>query len=222
MNPFMSELDTATQRKEAACMGDPELVAVARSGDPSAFAELSKRHSKRVLYKIYRVTKNWHDAEDILQESLMRAFVHLHTFEYKASFSTWFTSIAMNTALMLLRKQKRFPRLAIDGPVDDGAESERPEFRDRRDNPEEYYVQQQGVQVLRQEVLRLPPEWRSVVELQQTGELSANEIAQSLGISQSAVKSRLFRARAVLTASVQKRVRRSHRCSGPHSALRCE
>lgn len=222
MNSSVSELDIVNQRKESDSMGDAELVAVARSGDPSAFAELSKRHSKRVLYKIYRVTKNWHDAEDILQESLMRAFVHLHTFEYKASFSTWFTSIAMNTALMLLRKQKRFPRLSIDGAFDDRTESERPEFRDHRDNPEQCYVQQQGVQVLRQEVLRLPPEWRRVMELQQTGELSANEIAQSLGISQSAVKSRLFRARAVLTASVQKRVRRSYKCSGPHSALRYE
>ena len=186
------------------------LVAVARSGDPSAFAELSERHSKRVLYKIYRVTKNWQDAEDVLQESSMKAFVHLDTFECRASFSTWFTSIAMNTALMLLRKQKRLPRLAIDSAVDDRAESDRPEFRDHRDNPEQRYVRQQGANVLRQEILRLPREWRSVMELQQTGGLSANEIAQSLGISQSAVKSRLFRARAVLTASVQNKTRRSY------------
>jgi RNA polymerase sigma factor (sigma-70 family) len=215
VNSFVSKLNTVTPRNEPYPVDDAILVAVARSGDSSAFAELTRRHSKRILSVIYRITNNWQDAEDVLQESLMRAFVHLHTFESKASFSTWFTSIAMNTALMLLRKQRRFPRLAIDSAIDDRTESDRWEFRDHKDNPEQDYVRQQKAELLRRAIVRLPRKWRSVVELQQMGDLSIKEIAQSLGISQAAVKSRLFRAKSVLMRSVQSKIRRSHTCAGP-------
>jgi RNA polymerase sigma-70 factor, ECF subfamily len=217
VNSFVPELDTYLQRAKADSADDAMLVAGARSGDSSAFVELSKRHSRRVLHKIYRITRNWQDAEDVLQDSLMRAFVHLDTFEYKASFSTWFTSIAMNTALMLLRKQRRFTRIAIDSAVDDRTEFDKWEFRDHRGDPEQYYARQQGAELLRRAILRLSPGCRRVVELQQAGELSTKEIAESLGISQAAVKSRLFHARSVLRALVQKRIRRSYTCSGPRS-----
>jgi RNA polymerase sigma-70 factor, ECF subfamily len=219
VNSFGSGLDASAQRTNADTAGDATLVAEARCGDSSAFAELGKRHSRRVLHKIYRITNNWQDAEDVLQESLMRAFVHFHTFECKASFSTWFTSIAMNTALMLLRKQKRFTRLTIDSAVDDRTECNRPEFRDHRDDPEQHFVREQRTELLRQAIRRLPPEYRRVVQLRQTGQLSTKEIAESLGISPSAVKSRLFRARSVLTTSVQKRIGSSSTRPGSRSAL---
>ena len=124
VNSFVSELDTASRQKEVDSANDAVLVAVARSGDSSAFVELSKRHSRRVLHRIYRITNNWQDAEDVLQESLMRAFVHLHTFERRASFSTWLTRIAINRALMLLRKRKGAQKSTIDSSLDDIAQSE--------------------------------------------------------------------------------------------------
>ena len=220
MNSFGSGLDFSVEHTNADPAGDAVLVAVARSGDSSAFVELSQRHSRRVLHKIYRITNNWQDAEDVLQESLMRAFVHLHTFEYKASFSTWLTSIAINTALMLLRKQRRFTRHAIDSGVDVHAEFDKWEVRDYRDNPEQYYVREQRAELLRRAILRLPPDYRKVVELQQTGEMSTDEIAESLGISPAAVKSRLFRAKSVLSASVKNKIRRGYICSKTSSALR--
>lgn len=210
MSSFALERSAISEREGLGSTGDAMLVAAAQSGDAISFVELSRRHSKRILLVIYRITNNWQDAEDVLQESLMRAFGHIHTFEYKASFSTWFTSIAMNTALMLLRKEKRSPRLSIDSCIDDRAESERWEFRDHRENPEQYYVRQQKKELLRRAMLRLPPEWRRVVELQQSSDFSIKEIARSLGISESAVKSRLFRAKSVLTASVQRKIRRRH------------
>lgn len=210
MSSFALERSAASERKGLDLTGDTTLVAAAQSGDATAFGELSRRHSKRILSVIYRITNNWQDAEDVLQESLIRAFGHIHTFEHKASFSTWFTSIARNTALMLLRKEKRSPRLSIDSCIDDRAESERWEFRDHRENPEQYYVRQQKKELLRRAMLRLPSDWRKVIELQQSSDLSIKEIARSLGISESAVKSRLFRAKSVLTASVQRRIRRRH------------
>jgi hypothetical protein len=88
VNSSASELNAVTQWREPDSVEDAMLVAVARSGDASAFDELSRRHSRRVLHRIYRITNNWQDAEDVLQDSLLRAFIHLHTFECRASFST--------------------------------------------------------------------------------------------------------------------------------------
>ena len=222
MNSFVSELDIATQGKEAVSADDAMLVAVARSGDSSAFVELSKRHSRRVLHKIYRITNNWQDAEDVLQESLMRAFVHLHTFEFRASFSTWLTRIAINTALMQLRKRKGTLRSAIDCGLEDNGQSEKWELRDHRDNPEQHFARQQRASMLSGAMLRLRPGSRRVLELQQSGELSTKEIARSLGISEPAVKSRLLRARIELKEFVQSKTPRYHAHSGSHSTLRPE
>ena len=220
MNSFVSELDTATHRKEADSAEDAMLVAVARSGDSSAFVELSKRHSRRVLHRIYRMTNNWQDAEDVLQESMIRAFVHLHTFECRASFSTWLTRIAINSALMFLRKEKRIMRSAIDSAHDDSAQSETWELRDHREDPEQRYARQQKAKMLRGAILRLRPELRRIIEIQQKRELSIKEIAQSLGISVSAAKSRLFRARIALREFLQNETPRFHTYSGSHSALK--
>jgi len=221
MNSFVSRVDTDPEGKEADSAADAILIARALSGDSSAFVELSMRHSRRVLHKIYRITNNWQDAEDVLQESLMRAFVHLHTFECRASFSTWLTRIAINTALMQLRKEKRTLKSTIDNTFDDIVQSETWEFRDHRDNPEQHYVRQQRASLLRVAMLRLKPASRRVLELQQTGELSTMEIAQSLGISEPAVKSRLLRARRELRDFVQNKTPRRRAHSVSHSALRC-
>lgn len=204
VNSFVSELDTASRQKEVDSANDAVLVAVARSGDSSAFVELSRRHSRRVLHKVYRITNDWQDAEDVLQESLMRAFVHLHSFECRASFSTWLTRIAINTALMLLRKRKGALRSAIDSSLDYFDQSEKWELRDHRDNPEQHYARQQRAYLLNGAMRRLRPESRRVLELQQAGELSTKEIAQCLGISEPAVKSRLSRARIALREFVQR------------------
>jgi RNA polymerase sigma-70 factor (ECF subfamily) len=219
VNSFLSEFDTVAQRKEPDSVDDAMLVAVARSGDSSAFDELSRRHSRRVLHKIYRITNNWQDAEDVLQDSLMRAYIGLHTFECRASFSTWLTRIAINTALMLLRKEKRALRSATNSALDDDAQSEMWELRDHRDNPEQNYARQQRVNLLRGAVLRLRPQSRRIVELHQTSELSTREIAKSLGISNAAVKSRLLRARIELREFLQNETKRRHACSGSLSAL---
>lgn len=220
MNSFVSELDTATQRKETDSADDATLVTVALSGDSSAFVELSKRHSRRVFNRIYRMTNNWQDAEDVLQESIIRAFVHLHTFERRASFSSWLTRIAINTALMLLRKEKRILRPSVDGARVDGTQFETLELRDHREDPEQHYARQQKARMLNGAIRRLRPELRRIIEIQQRSELSVKEIAQSLGISEAAAKSRLFRARTALREFVQNETPRCHTYSGARSALK--
>jgi RNA polymerase sigma-70 factor (ECF subfamily) len=213
VNSYRSEDETATHWKGWEAMRDAALVAAARAGDSSAFVELGQRHSKRILLKIYRMTNNWQDAEDVLQESWMKAFIHLETFECRASFSTWFTSIAINTALMLLRKERRFVRSEIDITSEDGAQSDKCELRDHRDNPEQHYARIQGARLLRSALQQLRPGSRRVVELQQNGQLSTRQIAKHLGISESAVKSRLLRARSLLRKLVKDEPRRCHALS---------
>jgi len=123
---------------------------------------------------------------------------------------------------MQLRKRKGALRSAIDSSLDDIAQFEKWELRDYRDNPEQHYARQQRARMLSGAMLRLKPESRRVLELQQAGELSTKEIAQSLGISEPAVKSRLLRARIALRKFVQNETPRCYSYSGSHSALRRE
>ncbi len=96
-----------------------KIVSAAKSGDAFAFVELSKRHSNKVLRRAYRIVKNWQDAEDVLQESLMRAFLHMKEFEERSSFSSWLTRIAINSALTSLRKKRGYIETSMDVITDD-------------------------------------------------------------------------------------------------------
>ena len=100
-------------------LSDELLVSAAQAGDASAFVELKERHVNKLLWRIYRITRNWQDAEDVLQESFLKAFVHLPGFEGRSSFSSWITRIAINSALMLLRK-RRVVEISIDAFASDG------------------------------------------------------------------------------------------------------
>src|SRR6202012_5547728 len=105
-------------------VSDDLLVAAAKSGDSVAFQELSTRHRYRLTVLINRVTRNWQDAEDAVQEAHMMAFLHLNRFEGRSAFSTWITRIAMNSALMSLRK-KRSIELPIAPDAAEGVTSRR-------------------------------------------------------------------------------------------------
>ena len=113
-------------------MSEPLLISAAKSGDAAAFVELSKRHSNKILRRAYRIVKNWQDAEDVLQESLMRAFLHLKDFEERSSFSSWLTRIAINFALMNLRKSRGYIEISMDVITDDQGIGYRWEPKDPR------------------------------------------------------------------------------------------
>ncbi|MEA2539677.1 MAG: hypothetical protein QOH35_1043, partial [Acidobacteriaceae bacterium] len=100
-------------------MSEELLVSAAKSGDANAFIELSRRHSAKLLNRTYRITGNWHDAEDVLQEAFLKAFIHLKDFEGRSSFASWLTQIAINSALMILRKKRCRPEISIGGNNDD-------------------------------------------------------------------------------------------------------
>jgi RNA polymerase sigma factor (sigma-70 family) len=155
MNPSEQNESPSTVDNGQGKQGDVLLILAACSGNSHAFVELSKPHSKRILLTLYRIIKNWQDAEDALQEALMKAFLHLDSFQGKANFSTWFTSIAVNTALMLLRKRRGVLEIAIDNSGEVGTYKEW-DLKDSRDNPEQCFERKQRADLIQSGILQLP------------------------------------------------------------------
>src|SRR6204780_3892449 len=175
---------------------DERLVAVAKLGDRSAFAELWKLHSKSAFTKVYQITKNRADTEDVMQDTWIKAFIHLNTFDGRAKFSTWLTRIAINSALMVLRKRRSRPEASLEST--DGETWQIREIVDKTKDVEEQYLNREGVERLRRAICRLNHQLRAGVEIQQSEDGQVKEIAELAGISTSAAKSRLSRARNVL------------------------
>jgi RNA polymerase sigma-70 factor, ECF subfamily len=182
---------------------DKSLVAAAQSGEQSAYGELCRRHSKRLLRTVQRITHNIDDAEDAVQDSLMKAFAHLQSFDGSSAFSTWLTSIAINSALMTMRKRRRTPECSLDS-FDDSENSRRPESIEPSSGPEDIFLQHERERRLHYAVGRLPPNLRVVMEICESSDASLKEIAKGLGISVPATKSRLYRAKRSLLRALSK------------------
>jgi RNA polymerase sigma-70 factor (ECF subfamily) len=183
---------------------DEALVAAAQAGEQSAYVELCKRHSKRLLRTVQRITHNIDDAEDAVQDSLMKAFVHLRSFDGRSAFSTWLTRIAINSALMLMRKRLRTLECSLDS-FDDSETSRKFEIIEPSSGPEDAFLQRERERKLHHAVSRLPPNLRVVMEICASTDAGIKEIAKGLGISVPATKSRLFRAKRSLLRALVKR-----------------
>lgn len=171
------------------------------AGSSTAFSALCERYSKRLYRRAFAITRNREDAEDAVQETFLRAYASLHQFEGRAGFSSWLTRIAINSALMQLRKRRRRQELPIEVQSDSGDGYTMLDVRDTRPCPEELHTLKQEYQWVVKSIRRLPTILRTVAELRMLDECSAEEITHHLGISESAIKARLFRARARMAAS---------------------
>ena len=180
---------------------DGALVATAKCGDTQAFEKLVLRYEARVLAVAQRITNNREDAEDVAQETFHKAFLHLDAFQEKARFSTWLTRIAINEALMLLRRRRGFHEVLPENP-DDGVKSSSETFVDQRPSPEESCWRRERTELLTAAINRLRPTIRRTMMLRDIEERSIEETAQILGTSISAVKARLFNGRQRLRKTV--------------------
>ncbi len=178
-----------------------KLVAAARSGSSTAFAELREIYARRVYRKLLIMTKNREDAEDALQDTFLRAYMALHTFEERSSFYTWVTRIAINSALMILRRRRLRPEVSFDGTSETEEATFGFEFKDTGPSPEHICVHRQRYACMLRSIWKLQPRLRQVIEMQMTENRSIKEMAQALEISEAAVKSRLARARARLAGA---------------------
>ena len=177
---------------------DAELVARLKAGDQAAYAQLVEEHAGRIYRLALRMMGNEADAEDVLQETFLNAFRSIDRFEERSSLSTWLYRIASNAALMRLRR-KEPEQISVDEPLerDDGDLVPR-QFFDFCCLPEEDLLRDEAVAEMNRAVEELPPTLRSVFILRDIEGLSTEETANALGLSVSAVKSRLMRARLKL------------------------
>ncbi len=180
---------------------DAALVAATKSGETHAFEKLVVRYERRVFAVAQRITNNREDAEDVVQESFHKAFIHLGDFQEKSRFSTWLIRIAMNEAFMLLRRRRGVLEVLPESN-DDGVESVSEAFVDQRPSPEESCWRRERTELLTEAINRLGPKIRSTILLSDLQEHSLEETAQILGTSISAVKSRLFQGRRKLRGTV--------------------
>ena len=175
-----------------------ELVAAANRGDSAAFETLCKQAASTVFNVARRMMRNNEDAEDVLQESFQQAFVHLKGFNGDSRFSTWLTRIAINTALMKLRKKNPLRDVSLDESAETEESSHRIDIEDHGLNPEQLCAQEEQQQILSEALNVLTPGMRKAIQLRELDERSTEETAQIMGISVSAVKARVFHGRKKL------------------------
>jgi RNA polymerase sigma-70 factor (ECF subfamily) len=174
------------------------LVVAAKNGDEQAFETLFKRHQRKILRIVLRYAHVREDAEDIVQQSFQKAFVHLCKFEGKSSFSTWLTRIAINEALMFLRSIGAVREVPIDDTNDADGSAGGFEIPDSSPDPEASYLRLERAQILSETLGNLRPGMRKAIELRELAELSTEETARLMGVSVPAVKARLFHAKKKL------------------------
>ena len=176
---------------------DEEIVAEALQGSNEAFGILFERYEKRMFHVAVRVLRNREDAEDAVQQAFQSAFVHLNSFQGNSRFSTWLTRIAINEALMLLRK-RRPVHMSLEGNTAVDEEEMMLEIKDAAATPEEQCGAQELHAIVIEAIGELKPILGTVVQLIDIGEKTTQETAKALGIPRGTIKARAFRARRLL------------------------
>jgi len=189
-----------------------KLVQQAKKGSHAAFSELVRSMEARVFRVAVQILRNQQEAEDAMQDGLLKAYEKLSTFTGLSRFSTWATRIVINECLMRLRSQHQHAFTSIDEPVSDEAETGM-DLRSWEANPEERYSRQQLRDILNEALEGLSEEYRVVVVLRDVEGLTNEEAAEELGVSVSAVKSRLLRGRLALRQRLPRHFLRRQRDS---------
>jgi RNA polymerase sigma-70 factor, ECF subfamily len=184
------------------------LVAQAQQGGVEAFTELVTRYERNIFRLARHITQNPEDAEDVLQETFLKAYEHLRDFQGNSKFYTWLVRIAVNQSLMKLRKRKSDASVSLDEPYDTGEENLVREIAAWDPNPEQTYSREEIGAILEKAVESLPPTFRAVFALRDIEEISTEDTAALLNLSIPAVKSRLLRARLRLREKLTRYFRR--------------
>ncbi len=174
------------------------LVTQSKEGDTRAFNELVRRYESKIFRLAQHITQNREDAEDVLQESFLKAYEHLDQFKGDSKFYTWIVRIAVNQALMKLRRRKTSRAVSLDEQIDTGEDTVVREIAAWDEDPEQRFSREELGSILDEAIQSLDPPYRSVFVLRDIEELSTEETAEALSLSVPAVKSRLLRARLQL------------------------
>ena len=186
-----------------AATSDALLVTWAQNGEYLAYAELCRRHREMVFRTALKITQNPDDAEDVLQDSWMRAFAHIGSFNGRSTFSTWVTRIAINSALTTIKRRRTRREVTLDDPLD--PDNRRViEMLEPSRNPEERCLETERMRLVRQSIERLPPKLRTAIDILQSQDCTVDELAMLAGVSLTTMKSRLLRARRRLREPLSK------------------
>ena len=192
------------QKKAGEDTSELTLVQAAKKGDLEAFSDLVKRYDRNVFRIAQHITHNEEDAQDVVQEAFLKAYQNLDQFQGNSKFYTWLVRIAVNEALMKLRRRRTDRTVSIDEDVETEEGSMPREVADWGPNPEQLYGQSELSDILKKTIQGLPPGFRTVFVLRDVEGLSTEETAEMLGLSIPAVKSRLLRARLQLRERLAK------------------
>ncbi len=190
---------------------DAKLVALAKAGDENAYAELIKGALPTARRAVRSILRAEVDAEDALQEATIRSYFKLSTFDGRAKFSTWFTRIAINSALMIRRKYKNRYEVTDDAEKDEVLLMT---VADPRPDPLNTLQIKQEYEVLRDAVDSLPWLLKEGLQIRLNDDLSLNEIATRLHLSLPATKTRLLRAKRLVIAGAAARLTPAVRANG--------
>jgi RNA polymerase sigma-70 factor (ECF subfamily) len=195
---------------------DEELVIAAQNGESCALGELLGRHQKTLYCFARRYTANADEANDLVQETMLRACSNIRRFRAESRFLTWLSSIAINTALSNKRREKHVRWINLDEQEGEETRFCMRSLRDVRRNPEEAYSHRELRGLLRREALKLHPKYRSILKACDFDECSLKEVARAQGMHLGAAKSRLYRARWSLSAALKKCGAVGEICAGRH------
>ena len=179
-----------------ATFDDNTLISMTLAGQPECFAVLMDRHLFAVRRHVLSMLRNTMDADDLVQEVLLKVWRSLSTFRSEASFRTWMTRVAINEVLQWYRRERHRSRCQSPDDLDT--------FASFCDNPHHHFARAEAAQHVRKALARLPEKYREVLVLREFDQLSVQETAHSVQASVPAVKSRLFRARVLLSASLRR------------------
>ncbi|MCD6091468.1 MAG: sigma-70 family RNA polymerase sigma factor [Bacteroidales bacterium] len=178
---------------------DYALVQMAIEGSQSAYADLMNNYRDSLYFMLLKMTNNATDAEDMTIEAFGKAFKSIHLYSPKYAFSTWLFRIATNNAIDFIRKKKQ-GILSIDKSLT--GDEKGPNLSQNIDSgaldPEEIFVREQKIELMRQVVDRLKPHYKLLIELRYFKEFSYDEIADEMDLPLGTVKAQLFRAREFL------------------------
>jgi RNA polymerase sigma-70 factor (ECF subfamily) len=220
---MIQQLDAATSRQRdtldsTGSLPDKEVVRRILAGDAASFELLMRRYNQRIFRAVRSIVPDDDEAEDVVQESYVRAFEHLSQFGGRAAFPTWLTRIAVNEALSRQRRRKAIQYMDLNNPQNTSLElsTHDNEQADQRASNNELRS------VLTQAVDALPDELRSVFTLRVIQELDTDETAACLEISESNAKVRLHRARALLRQRIDEQIGASVRQVYQFDGERCD
>jgi RNA polymerase sigma-70 factor (ECF subfamily) len=184
--------------------GDHAIALAAKRGDERAFGILFERYQPKIFAVALRYTRVPEDAEDVVQQTFQKAFIHLQNFEGKSSFRTWLTRIAINEALMLLRRGRALREVPIDNSSEDETATQGLEIPDSGPGPEAKYLKREESEALSAAINKLRVGLRTAIELRELAELSTQETARRMGVSVAAAKARLFHGRRKLRKTLRR------------------